>query len=264
MQAHPRQAHPRHFERRRDLRPPIVFAVLLVSVLAWLAVGPLALVGPGASSPIAAATPSPTPTPTPVPTPTPTPPPLPSCTVGDVPAAHGQLSDWSRTLLDTTYMLDSSYAPPDLVPVGQAGIGGAGSIRSFVVPDLEEMYKAAVADGVTPKVNSAYRTYKEQADTFASTKKSLGGDYALASVARAGHSEHQLGTAIDFGGAAGAWLAVNAWKYGFIGSYPAEFSPDFTCYKAEAWHYRYLGREMAAAIHDSGLAAREWLWFNAR
>ena len=117
---------------------------------------------------------------------------------------------------------------------------------------------------MTPKVNSAYRSYKDQADTFAATKKSLGSDYALASVARAGHSEHQLGTAIDFGGAAGAWLAVHAWTFGFIGSYPADLSPGFTCYKAEAWHYRYFGRETAAAIHESGLSAREWLWINAR
>jgi D-alanyl-D-alanine carboxypeptidase len=184
--------------------------------------------------------------------------------MGDVPAVHGQLSDWDRTLLDTTYMLDSLYAPPDLVPVGQAGLDGTGSVRSFVLPDLEVLYQAAKGDGVTPRVNSAYRSYKDQADTFDATKKSLGSEYALASVARPGHSEHQLGTAVDFGGAAGAWLAVNAWKYGFIASYPADLSPGFTCYKAEAWHYRYFGRETAAAIHDSGLSAREWLWINAR
>jgi D-alanyl-D-alanine carboxypeptidase len=259
----PVQAHPRHLApRRRDPRPAIVFAVLLIGVLAWVAVGPLALGRQAAASPVAATTPSPTPTP--IPTPTPTAPPLPACAIADVPAVHRQFSDWAETMLDTTYMVDSSYEPADLVSVAEAGIGGAGLIRSFVIPDLAEMYKAARADGIIPKVNSAYRSFKDQGDTFTATKKSLGSDYALASVARAGHSEHQLGTAIDFGGAAGAWLAVHAWKYGFIGSYPADLSPGFTCYKAEAWHYRYFGRETAAAIHGSGLSAREWLWINAR
>ena len=239
-----------------------MFGAALVVILAWVAVGPRASGSQNGGSPVAAITTAPTPTP--VPTPTPTAPPLPACSIADVPAVHNQPSDWAKTLLDTTYMLDSSYEPSDLVPVSQAGIGGTGSVRSLVVPDLAELFKAAKADGLTLKVNSAYRTFKEQGDTFAALKKSQGNEYALASAARAGHSEHQLGTAIDFGGAGGTWLAAHAWEYGFIGSYPDHFSPDFTCYKAEAWHYRYFGRATAAAIRDSGLSAREWLWINAR
>ena len=255
------QAH-RGYRARRDARIPIVIAVFLVGVLAWVAVGPRALGGDAAPSQVAVA--AATPTPEAIPTPTPTPPPLPPCAVADVPAVHSQLSDWDRTLLDTTYEVGNSYVPSDLVPVGRAGIGGGGSIRSFVIPDLEALFRAAQADGLTLKVNSAYRSYKDQADTFNASKKSFGSDYALASVARAGHSEHQLGTAVDFGGAGGAWLAVHAWEYGFVGSYPSDLSPGFTCYKAEAWHYRYFGRDVAAAIHKSGISAREWLWFNAR
>ncbi len=79
---------------------------------------------------------------------------------------------------------------------------------------------------------------------------------ALATSARPGHSEHQLGLAIDFktaGGAAawryadwartreGAWLARNAWRYGFVMSYPAG-KRSLTCYAYEPWHYRYVGR----------------------
>jgi D-alanyl-D-alanine carboxypeptidase len=55
-------------------------------------------------------------------------------------------------------------------------------------------------------------------------------------------------------------LAQHAWRFGFLMSYPYGRSPQWTCYGPEPWHYRYFGRERAAAIRDSGLSPREWLW----
>jgi D-alanyl-D-alanine carboxypeptidase len=81
----------------------------------------------------------------------------------------------------------------------------------------------------------------------------------LRSAARPGHSEHQLGTTIDVEGGE-AWLASNAWRYGFVMSYPPEHSQGTTCYKPEAWHFRYVGRDAARAIRESGLSLRAWLW----
>ena len=90
-----------------------------------------------------------------------------------------------------------------------------------------------------------------------------------------GHSEHHLGTAIDFGSPddskaawnhedwgqtpAGAWLYQNAWRFGFVLSYPKN-KRDVTCYQYEPWHYRYIGREMAADLHATSLTLREYLW----
>jgi D-alanyl-D-alanine carboxypeptidase len=58
----------------------------------------------------------------------------------------------------------------------------------------------------------------------------------------------------------------NAWKYGWVVSYPkgedGKLFNQVTCFHYEPWHYRYLGREMAAKIHDSGLTIREYLWTN--
>jgi D-alanyl-D-alanine carboxypeptidase-like protein len=97
---------------------------------------------------------------------------------------------------------------------------------------------------------------------------------AIKSSARAGHSEHQLGTTLDlrsWGGSApwyyadwgrtkaGTWLRTNAWKYGFVMSYP-KGKISVTCYAYEPWHFRYVGRPMAAAIRASGLTLREYLW----
>ena len=33
-----------------------------------------------------------------------------------------------------------------------------------------------------------------------------------------------------------------------------------TCYQYEPWHYRYVGRAAAAAIHSGDVTTREWLW----
>ena len=97
---------------------------------------------------------------------------------------------------------------------------------------------------------------------------------ALLSSARAGHSEHQLGTTLDlrsYGGSApwnykdwgttkaGAWLKANAWKYGFVMTYP-KGKTSVTCYQYEPWHYRYVGRDTARKVRASGLTLREYLW----
>ena len=103
-----------------------------------------------------------------------------------------------------------------------------------------------------------------------------GYDQALRISARAGHSEHQLGTTLgltSLGGRppweyadwaatpAGAWTAANAWRYGFVMSYPRD-SFGNVCYDYEPWHYRYLGREKAKQVRESGLTLREWLWLH--
>ena len=199
---------------------------------------------------------------------------LPTCRLADTLTLNRTYSDWSRTLLDTTYRLPSTYAPGDRRSTYYAGLSGGGSVRSFVIPDLRAMARAARAAGARLAVQSAYRSYSTQRSTFAYWSRVSGYAAALRSSARAGHSEHQLGTTIDFrsyGGSApwyyrdwgtsraGAWLRANAWKFGFVMSYPkGKFT--VTCYSYEPWHYRYVGRAVAAKIRASGLTLREYLW----
>jgi D-alanyl-D-alanine carboxypeptidase len=56
-------------------------------------------------------------------------------------------------------------------------------------------------------------------------------------------------------------MATHAWEYGWLMSYPKD-AKEVVCYRYEPWHYRYVGREMAKKIHDSGLTIREYLWAN--
>jgi D-alanyl-D-alanine carboxypeptidase len=99
----------------------------------------------------------------------------------------------------------------------------------------------------------------------------VGEAQAAAGVARPGHSEHQLGTAIDVlnpeageltaafaDTPAGRWIAAHAHEYGFVLSYPAD-AQDRSCYHYEPWHLRYVGRDVAVQIHDAGVSPREWL-----
>jgi D-alanyl-D-alanine carboxypeptidase len=85
--------------------------------------------------------------------------------------------------------------------------------------------------------------------------------------ARAGHSEHHLGTAIDLVGVAGTtegfagtpeaeWVTENAWKYGFIVRYTDE-NQDVTGYTPEPWHITWIGTEAAAVMHELGIGSLE-------
>jgi D-alanyl-D-alanine carboxypeptidase len=203
-------------------------------------------------------------------------PPLPPCSYLDIKTRYHLLGQWRRTLLDSRLRVWKRYVPDDLVSVSTAGIGGDGRVRSLVIDDLRALAAAARRAGKAVAVRSAYRSYAQQDAVFDSWVEEHGMDYALRYSARPGHSEHQLGTTIDFksyGGGdptthadwattkAGAWMAANAWRYGWLMSYPKD-KRSKTCYKYEPWHYRYVGRELAQAIHDSGLTPREYLWRN--
>lgn len=199
---------------------------------------------------------------------------LPPCQVADTLTAHRATSDWDRTLVDQTYRLSAGYAPPNLRSTSYAGLSSAYAVRRNVIADLKAMFTAARAAGARFAIQSAHRSYATQRYTFAYWVRIHGYTRASMESARAGHSEHQLGTALDFrsyGGAApwtyrdwgttkaGAWLRANAWQFGFVMSYPKGKSA-VTCYAYEPWHYRYVGRARAATIKASGLTLREFLW----
>lgn len=243
------------------------------------------------ATPTPVATPTPTPPPTPVPTvaPTPAPTPVPSiaptpppntgsapptCAYMDVLTRHHGYGDWAISLLDTIYHLPADYAPGDLVDSSTAGVNGGYLLRSLVRDDLREMAAAARAAGAPIELVSGYRSHAQQRATFDYWVGVGGYEQALRTSARAGHSEHQLGTAIDVtseGGAApweyadwaatpaGGWMATNAWRYGFVMSYPRG-AFDRTCYDYEPWHYRYVGRDLAARIAGGDRTPREVLW----
>jgi D-alanyl-D-alanine carboxypeptidase len=180
--------------------------------------------------------------------------------------------DWDRTLLDVQFSLPKRYRPPDLTLVSEAGFASELRIRRLVVPDLAALRAAAAEAGHPVEVLAAYRSFEEQRALFEERKEQFGYDRSLDKTARAGHSEHQLGTAIDFKTAGatdvtqawgdeptGRWMARNAHLFGFLLSYP-EGRRGVTCYPYEPWHFRYVGRSLALQVHRSGLTLRQYLW----
>lgn len=199
----------------------------------------------------------------------------PACTIPEVsePTAYDRPEDWYRTLVDPMRAVPEQYQPPDLVPASEAGYSAEFQIRAIVVEDLASMRNALIAEGL-PEVAllAAHRSLADQQRLFDARVAELGREGADEGTARAGHSEHHLGTTVDvrpigqddvdqsFGATpTGQWLAERSWEHGFIVSYPAG-AEDVTCYKYEPWHLRYVGRELAGRVHASGLTLREYLW----
>lgn len=179
-------------------------------------------------------------------------------------------------LVNKTYQLPEDYVPSDLVSASLSGIrlGSGFFVRNILINDLKDMVNAAEADSIDLSVVSAYRSYQDQISTYSYWKTVNGGsaDAADKISARAGYSQHQLGTAIDFSTSeindglsgqftntkASGWLYNNAWKYGFVISYPSG-SEGITGYSYESWHYRYIGVANAKEMHDSGMIEELYL-----
>lgn len=205
--------------------------------------------------------------------------PLPACRLDDILTEPRGYDDWQVIQVDWILSLGPDYKPPDLVSVRNSGIAGGGLIREIVIEDLTALVQTAKANGTPLVAWSPYRGYKQQVKLFNgyagwNGEKYTNFDSAINFSGRPGHSEHQTGLTIDFVAVGddsltsnwevtrtGKWMADNAWKYGWLMSYP-KGKQDLTCYRYEPWHYRYVGRDLARKIHDSGLTIREYLWAN--
>jgi LAS superfamily LD-carboxypeptidase LdcB len=177
-------------------------------------------------------------------------------------------------LVNKHIRLPSSYEPKDLVGLeGKITVANSGlKLRREAADALAKMAKAAKAQGISLGVLSAYRSYWQQQNTFNYWVGKSGLQEAETFSARPGHSQHQLGTAVDFAdgptgqdldqnfGATtkGTWLVDNAPRFGFVLSYP-KGKEAITGYIYEPWHYRYIGVENTAKMIQAGLILEEFL-----
>jgi zinc D-Ala-D-Ala carboxypeptidase len=156
------------------------------------------------------------------------------------------------------------YVPSDLVaPNVPAAFDPL--LRKKASDALEKMYAESVDAGVAFLIQSSYRSYQTQLRVKANSVSRLGQTLSDQRSARAGHSEHQTGLAVDLTTPSGRctldacfaqtpegqWLADNAWRFGFILRY-LEGKSDSHGYVFEPWHFRYVGPELAEEIHLQG------------
>jgi D-alanyl-D-alanine carboxypeptidase len=160
------------------------------------------------------------------------------------------------TPVDRSRALSKDYAPSDLVVLDATGLSVSRpghKLRRRAFEAMKAMDKAAREEGIVLLVSSAYRSYEYQVEVFDRHVREMGREAALKVSAEPGHSQHQLGTAIDFGSisdafaetAASRWLALNARRFGFSLSFPKGMT-EVTGYAWESWHYRYIGTAAAA------------------
>ena len=156
-------------------------------------------------------------------------------------------------LIDKKHTASSSYVPKDLVSLEKNSLfdlNKAGmKIRPEAYSALNEMAQVALNDGIRLLVSSAYRSYSYQENLFNYWVSVDGLEEAERESARPGTSQHQLGTAVDFGSISddfdktqmGQWIYKNAADYGWSLSFPKGYE-DVTGYRWECWHFRYIGK----------------------
>ena len=173
-----------------------------------------------------------------------------------------------------------NYVPADYT-VELVSVNSEHQIAKVAYSSLMQMLTDCENAGHQPVICSSYRTQKYQEDLFRRKVERLMDSYgyteaeaktvAARSVAVPGTSEHQLGLAADIIDNRNwnldesqaqmptqQWLMEHSWRYGWILRYPDEKSA-LTGIIYEPWHYRYVGKEVAAEIHELNICLEEYL-----
>ena len=169
-------------------------------------------------------------------------------------------------LVDKEYGLPNDYIPQDLVEIDKKY-----SIKGLAKKDAAEAFIKMASDALKYNLHiineSAYRSFDRQKELY-DIEYEISGIKANDTIALPGHSEHQTGLAFDlctdtndmysFGNTNEfIWLSKHAHEYGFILRYP-KGKENITGYKYEPWHYRYLGKDLATKVYESGLTYDEY------
>ncbi|MBQ6623646.1 MAG: M15 family metallopeptidase [Mogibacterium sp.] len=172
--------------------------------------------------------------------------------------------------LDEWYLIlvNPDNAMPEGMEVETASTESGHEVDARVKEPLEEMLAACREAGYSPQIISAFRTRETQQYLYDTTANKN-------DTAKPGHSEHECGLAIDIIDSSSAgwadplideqeelpaqiWLMENCQDYGFILRYPKD-KEDITQIIYEPWHYRYVGKEHATKIMESGVCLEEYI-----
>ena len=183
-------------------------------------------------------------------------------------------------LVNRHFRVSSNFSPEDLSVVNALNVYGITNqhiqMRATAARAMEAMLDAAYEAGDHVLIIvSGYRSYETQTTVHHAHIENLGEEEARRISARPGHSEHQLGLAMDlstFGlegqlssqfssTPEGAWIRDHAHRFGFIVRYPADRESD-TGFIYEPWHLRYVGIEAATQMYESGQILEEFLLRN--
>ncbi len=172
-------------------------------------------------------------------------------------------------LVNKRFCVDKDFVPKNLVTIKKEyTISGDEKTqgRKEAIDAAIEMIKAAEKDGQKLLINSGYRSYQDQQEVYDTYFKLYGENYVKKYVVNPGYSEHQTGLSFDF--ASGSknifkesteyeWMIKNSYKYGFCYRYLKK-KENVTGIKNEPWHFRYVGKKVAAIMDKEDLSLEEY------
>lgn len=181
-----------------------------------------------------------------------------------------EVNDYSKTVIaNKHFYLGEDYKPKNLVKFPD----GYTKSEDYVAKGEKEAVDAAVSminaarsEGLNLLINSAYRSYLDQVDIYDTYLKLYGQTYVTNYVSKPGFSEHQTGYAFDFASGNSSvfansleykWMIKNSYKYGFVYRF-LKSKEDITGIKHEAWHFRYVGKEIAEVMDKNELCYEEY------
>jgi len=157
------------------------------------------------------------------------------------------------------------------------------SVGTLIVQPLRSLLDDARSQGFTAILTSGFRSIRHQERIFSryvgeERESGLDQEDAIAAAnaysAKAGYSEHHLGTTVDirasfepeewdiarngFDQGIYGWMRSNAHHYGFILSYPTSnesnhyAKPGSGYESAEPWHLRFVGKRIAQHLYQQG------------
>ena len=187
-----------------------------------------------------------------------------------------ETEDWKLLLVNPWNKLPENYAATLKLKRLANGL----QVDERIYDDLNAMLTDCWGAGLHPVVCSAYRPHATQVRLHNNKIARLryAGYSCEAAVKEAGRwvavpgtSEHETGMALDIvsysyqlldeaqeNTAEQKWFMEHCWEYGFILRYPKD-KTEITGIGYEPWHYRYVGRETAAKMKESGLCLEEYI-----
>ena len=174
----------------------------------------------------------------------------------------------TNILVNKYIYLPANYTPNNLTEINNDFTSSTRLLVYEAKENFEKMCKKIQEEDLKIRAISAYRSYDYQQQLYNNYVKKDGKESADTYSAQPGYSEHQTGLVVDIDNTitnyeqfetteSFKWMQENAHQFGFILRYP-KGKEKITGYQYEAWHYRYVGKEIATYIYENNLTLDEY------
>jgi len=186
-------------------------------------------------------------------------------------ATETDISKEFGMLVNRFNFLAEDFRPNDIVRIPLQYAYEGHHIREGVLDAFIDMWRITNDLGLRMVIDFSFRSFEEQKNRYDALLDLHGRRRADELMVRPGFSEQQSGLALgivrfntptaefeeteEF-----AWLKENAHKYGFILRYP-KGKEHITGFRYESSHWRFLGRELATKVYESGITFDEYYAF---